>query len=100
MTTFEAALYWIILANLVGFILMLWDKHRAETRGWRTAESTLILWSAAGGSLGTLAAQRLMRHKTRKQPIATILIAIPLLHLVVAILWFSGLLSDAFAGRV
>jgi len=94
-TAREAALYWLIAANLIGFTLMVRDKHRAETGGWRTPESTLILWSFIGGSIGTLAAQRLIRHKTRKQPIATILIAIPMLHGLGAALYLSGFFPAA-----
>lgn len=87
----ELLLYWLIAANLIGFVLMIWDKHRARNGGWRTPESTLILWSFIGGSLGTFAAQRLIRHKTRKQPIATILWLIPLLHVTVLGVWLSGI---------
>lgn len=86
----ELALYWLIFANLTGFILMVRDKHRAETGGWRTPESSLIFWSMVGGSLGTLAAQRLIRHKTRKQPIATLLWVIPLIQGLVLGLYFTG----------
>jgi len=87
-TTFgELALYWLIFANLTGFILMVRDKHQAETGGWRTPEKILILLSFIGGSLGTLAAQRLIRHKTRKQPIATLLWLIPLLQCLCYILY-------------
>ena len=89
-TLLEGILYWLIAANFIGFMLMLRDKHRAETGGWRTPESTLILWSLIGGSLGTLAAQRLLRHKTRKQPIATYIVLIPLFHgLCLAAYWFG-----------
>jgi uncharacterized membrane protein YsdA (DUF1294 family) len=91
MTGTELLLYWLIIANFTGFVLMVWDKHRAQSGSWRTPESTLILWSLVGGSLGTFAAQRLIRHKTRKQPIATFLWLIPVLHLVVVAVWLSDI---------
>lgn len=93
----EVMLYWIIAANLIGFILMVWDKHCAENGGWRISESMLIRWSMMGGSLGTLAAQRLIRHKTRKQPIAAILTAIPLLHAALLALSITGILPAVMA---
>lgn len=89
----EALLYWLIAANFIGFALMLWDKARAEAGGWRVAESTLIGWSLIGGSIGTLAASHLVRHKTRKQPIATILRIIPIGHAALAGAAMMGLLD-------
>ena len=93
MSIMEMALYWIVAANLVGFVLMVWDKHQAENNGWRIAESTLIVWSMVGGSLGMLAASRAIRHKTRKQPIASILTIAPVLHMALFGLWLSGILA-------
>jgi uncharacterized membrane protein YsdA (DUF1294 family) len=48
------------------------DKSAAEHRRWRTPERTLHLLSLAGGWPGALAAQRVFRHKTRKQPFQAI----------------------------
>lgn len=89
----EYILYWLIAANLVGFVLMVRDKARAEAGEWRVAESTLILWSLIGGSIGTLSASLIIRHKTRKQPIATMLRAIPVIQVLLGIAWLSGLLD-------
>jgi uncharacterized membrane protein YsdA (DUF1294 family)/cold shock CspA family protein len=44
------------------------DKSAAKRGGWRTAEATLHLFELAGGWPGALVAQRLFRHKTKKQP--------------------------------
>lgn len=94
-----ALLYWLIAANAVAFILMVWDKAQAERAGQRISEQTLILWSMAGGSVGALAAQRLARHKTRKQPIAGILTVMPLIHGGLAALWLGGA-GDALAATL
>lgn len=48
------------------------DKRAAGRGRWRTKESTLHLMSLFGGWPGALAAQRLYRHKTRKQPFQAI----------------------------
>lgn len=42
------------------------DKSAARQRRWRTREQTLHLLALAGGWPGALAAQRLLRHKSRK----------------------------------
>ncbi len=97
----EMLLYWLIAANFIGFALMLWDKARAEAGGWRVAESTLISWSLIGGSIGTIAASHLVRHKTRKQPIAMILRVIPVGHAALACAAMLGLfdpLASALTG--
>ncbi len=73
------AAFWLLFANLAGFILMAWDKRQARAGGWRVAESTFILWSLAGGAHGIFAAQRILRHKSKKQPISSILIILMLL---------------------
>lgn len=74
-----------LLAVLVG--LNLWtfaefaaDKRAAERGLRRTPERQLLLMALAGGSVGAVAGQRLLRHKTRKQPFATQLGLVVLLH--------------------
>ena len=63
------AVAWVYaVASLVAFVAYARDKSAARSGRWRTAESTLHLFALAGGWPGALAAQRLLRHKTRKQP--------------------------------
>lgn len=44
------------------------DKRAAQAGEWRTSESALILLGLLCGWPGGLAARRILRHKTRKQP--------------------------------
>lgn len=60
-----AGLY--LAASLVAFLAYALDKSAARNGQWRTKESTLHLIGLAGGWPGALAAQRLLRHKSRKQ---------------------------------
>lgn len=60
-----AGLYFV--ASLVAFIAYALDKSAARNDQWRTKESTLHLVALAGGWPGALAAQRLLRHKSKKQ---------------------------------
>lgn len=70
--------------NIMTFCVFWWDKAAACNGGWRIAESKLLSLAFFGGSLGAFAAQRLLRHKTRKEPFRTRLAAILILHAAVA----------------
>ena len=58
-------LYYLLIINAAGFLLMLVDKWKAKKNRWRVRESTLLLVAALGGSVGSLAGMYLFRHKTR-----------------------------------
>ena len=81
------------IANLVAFSLFAIDKARARAGGRRIPERVLLL-AALFGALGAWLGQRLLRHKTRKQPFAAWLGLIVTLHafalLAVAIIVWRG----------
>ncbi|MGO4136109.1 DUF1294 domain-containing protein [Rhizobium brockwellii] len=66
--------------NLSVFSIYFFDKQAARHSRRRISERTLLLVALIGGSLGALAAQQLLRHKTRKEPFRSILAAILILH--------------------
>ncbi len=65
--------------NVVVFGIYGWDKRAARNGDWRIRESTLLLLAFIGGGGGALAAQRLLRHKTRKPPFP---VALPLFFIL------------------
>lgn len=74
--------------NAMAFAAFAIDKARAMAGTRRTAEATLLLLAALGGTIGAYAARALLRHKTRKQPFSRRLHAIAGVQLVVlAALW-------------
>ena len=58
-------LYYLILANLVGLVLMGADKSKARRHRWRIPERVLFLSALLGGSLGATVGMWLFHHKTR-----------------------------------
>ncbi|MGQ3213996.1 DUF1294 domain-containing protein [Shinella sp.] len=84
MGTPTALLIIFLLFNVVTFCLFWWDKEAARDGDWRVSEARLLQFAFIGGSLGAFAGQRLLRHKTRKEPFRTQLLAILILHAVLA----------------
>jgi uncharacterized membrane protein YsdA (DUF1294 family) len=95
----KSALLFLTL-NLLVFSIYFMDKQAARHGRWRISERTLLILALIGGSLGALAAQQLLRHKTRKEPFRSILAAILILHgALIAVLaflpqWSPLLLQD------
>lgn len=58
-------LVYLIIVNVLSFVLMHIDKRRAVNHQWRIPETVLIAVAVIGGSIGTLAGMYLLRHKTR-----------------------------------
>jgi len=65
-----AGLYFTL--SIVTFIAYVIDKSAAQNNRWRTKESTLHLFSLAGGWPGALVAQKTLRHKSKKQEFQTV----------------------------
>lgn len=72
---------YIGFANLFTFAIFGWDKYKSIKNGWRIPERTLLILAAFGGSPAMLLGQKLLRHKTRKQPFKTYLLLIVLIQI-------------------
>jgi len=62
---------WIMIASLLAYVFMFWDKLCALRGWWRVPERTLLFWALIGGATGAKAGQKIFRHKTRKEPFRT-----------------------------
>jgi uncharacterized membrane protein YsdA (DUF1294 family) len=55
------------VASMVTFVTYFLDKSAAQAGRWRVSEKTLHLLALIGGWPGAWAAQKMFRHKTKKQ---------------------------------
>jgi uncharacterized membrane protein YsdA (DUF1294 family) len=65
-------LIWYGGANFVTFFVYAFDKSAAKKGQWRISEKNLHLLALLGGWLGAFLAQKILRHKTQKQPFRAI----------------------------
>lgn len=56
---------WLILINIITFVIYALDKYKAVHHLWRIPEKTLIFLAVIGGSPAALLAMYTIRHKTR-----------------------------------
>ena len=78
--------YWCLGVNVLGFVLMGFDKRQARRGGRRVPEGRLFLAALLGGAAGTILGMYAFRHKTRHWYFKWGLPAILLFHL--GLLWF------------
>jgi uncharacterized membrane protein YsdA (DUF1294 family) len=74
-----------LIVNLVTFTVFAADKRLAIEHRGRVPERTLLRLAAAGGSVGAVLAQQILRHKTRKQPFRGRLIGVIVAQLLAAL---------------
>lgn len=79
------AILYLIVVNIITFIVFLWDKVRAKEGEWRVSESTILLFAALGGTPAAFLARAIFRHKTRKQPFGYILVAIAVIQIIATV---------------
>jgi len=56
---------YLVLINLIAFIVYGVDKSLAVKHKWRISEKALITLAAVGGSVGAFLGMQIFRHKTK-----------------------------------
>jgi len=74
------ALPFLLMVNAATAWAFFHDKRAAIRGEWRMRESTLLQLALIGGSPAAIWARARLRHKTRKQPFATQLDLIAMVH--------------------
>lgn len=67
---------YILLINLIAFVVFGIDKRKARKGQWRVPESSLFILALIGGSIGALLGMLAFRHKTKHRKFT---IGIPLI---------------------
>ncbi|WP_294748772.1 DUF1294 domain-containing protein [uncultured Prevotella sp.] len=60
----NALLYYLIVINVVTFLVYGIDKVKAKRGYWRISEVTLLMLAVIGGSIGALFGMKVWHHKT------------------------------------
>ena len=88
--TIQNIIIYLLIINVIGFLLMGIDKKRAKMMEWRIPEKTFFLITLFGGGVGTIAGMYTFRHKTRKKYFTIGLPAILIIEVICAIYFMLG----------
>lgn len=58
---------YLIIVNLITFVVFATDKRKAQKGKWRIHTETLMGLSFIGGTVGGLAAMHIFHHKTKQK---------------------------------
>lgn len=81
----KVLIVYLVVINLVTFIMYGVDKYKAKKAKWRIPESTLLWMAAVGGSIGAWVGMRAWHHKTLHKKFKFGVPAILLLHLALTV---------------
>lgn len=92
----KVLLLYLMVMNVIGFLIMGLDKRKAVRHEWRIPEKMLFLCSLLGGCLGTWSGMYVFRHKTRHW---YFVVGMPLICVVwlLGLLWLDKYLSELLA---
>ncbi len=74
---------YLLIINVVNFVLFGVDKKRARKREWRIPESALLFISLLGGALGGIIGMNFYKHKTKKMKFTIAMPIILILNIII-----------------
>ncbi len=92
MVDIKYIMFYLLIINLISFVLFFIDKQKSQKGKWRIKESTLHIAGFLGGVVGSIAAMILFHHKTKKPKFVIITINALLFNIIVACLYIRYLL--------
>ena len=82
------AFIYLVIINLVTFVIYGIDKWRAKKSKWRISEATLLKLAVIGGSIGAWLGMKIWHHKTMHKQFRYGIPAIIILQLLIIIIIF------------
>ncbi|MBE5972888.1 MAG: DUF1294 domain-containing protein [Lachnoclostridium sp.] len=79
---------YLVLVNLVSFVMYGIDKRKAIKDQWRIPEKTLLLAALVGGSLGAFVGMQIFHHKTKHWKFILGVPACMILHVALGVLYW------------
>jgi uncharacterized membrane protein YsdA (DUF1294 family) len=61
----EAAIYYLVIINIITFLVYGIDKWKARKSLWRIREASLLMLAVLGGSIGAWLGMKVWHHKTQ-----------------------------------
>lgn len=78
-------LIYLIVMNIIAFIIYGIDKWKAQKKRWRISEKMLLFLAIIGGSVGALAGMYTFHHKTLHKKFT---IGVPLILVIQGMLFY------------
>lgn len=85
-------LIYLLIINIIAFIMYGIDKWKAQRNQWRISEKMLLFLAVIGGSAGALAGMYIFHHKTLNKKFT---IGVPLI-LVIQVMIFSCIMEGFY----
>ncbi len=90
----EIAIIYFIIINIIAFMLMGIDKHKAKKHKWRIPEKNLFISALLFGSIGANLGMWVFRHKTKHIQFLVVMPLILIAQIVTGyVLFYSSFLS-------
>ena len=61
----EAVIYYLVIINIITFLVYGIDKWKARKSLWRIREASLLMLAVLGGSFGAWLGMKVWHHKTQ-----------------------------------
>ena len=61
----EAVIYYLVIINIITFLVYGIDKWKARKTMWRIREASLLMLAVLGGSIGAWLGMKVWHHKTQ-----------------------------------
>jgi uncharacterized membrane protein YsdA (DUF1294 family) len=79
----EAVIYYLVIINIVTFLVYGIDKWKARKAMWRVREASLLMLAVLGGSMGAWLGMKVWHHKTQHKKFRYGIPAIIIIQLVI-----------------